>query len=79
MVVSKGNVNYSYATPECCLRREFVTPTWLNDGATQDQRYFQRIIALNRWSEKAGDIVILREALCHANSDRRGDLRGGNL
>jgi SAM-dependent methyltransferase len=78
MIVSDGRVNYSYATPECCLRREHATPSWRNRGPAQDQRYFRRIIRTHGWTESAGDIVIIREALCRANADPEGGLRSGN-
>lgn len=77
MVVSDGSVNYSYATPECCLRRGFATPTWPNDGPCQDQRYFQRIVKLRGWSKAKGDIAIVKQALCQANTDLQGGLREG--
>lgn len=77
MYVAGNRVNYSYATPECCLRREFATPTWLNDGPAQDQNYFRRIIAKQRWSEATGDIVMVDEVLCRANAHPRGGLRSG--
>ena len=79
MVVTAGKVNYSYATPECCLRREFVTPTWSNNGPAQDQLYFKSIVATHGWSTTQGDILVLNEALCHANCDPRGGLRSGRL
>jgi hypothetical protein len=78
MIVSDGRVNYSYATPECCLRREYATPSWRNRGPAQDQRYFRRIVRTHGWTETAGDIVIIREALCRANADPEGGLRSGN-
>lgn len=77
MIVSNGRINYSYATPECCLRRQFVTQTWEGRGPAQDQRYFKRIVATNRWSEANGDIVVIRRALCHALTDNYGGLRVG--
>jgi glycosyltransferase involved in cell wall biosynthesis len=77
MIVSSGKTNYSYATPECCLRREFATPTWANNGPAHDQLYFKTIVEKNRWSESRGDIVNIAEALCRANTDLRGGLRAG--
>lgn len=77
MIVSNGKVNYSYATPECCLRREYTTTTWEGRGPAQDQRYFKRIIAQNRWTEEKGDIVLVRKALCQAITDSYGGLRNG--
>lgn len=77
MIVTGGAVNLSYATPECCLRREFATAEWSTRGPAQDQRYFRQIVEKNRWSEDKGEIVIVREALCRANSDAIGGLRSG--
>jgi glycosyltransferase involved in cell wall biosynthesis len=79
MVVTAGRINFSYATPECCLRREFVTPTWSNSGPAQDQLYFKNIISTRGWSEANGDILTLTEALCHAHCNPRGGLRSGRL
>jgi glycosyltransferase involved in cell wall biosynthesis len=76
MVVSDGTVNFTYATPECCLRREFATATWPSMHS-QDQAYFGAIVASQGWSEDAGDIVVIAEALCRANADPRGGLRAG--
>lgn len=77
MIVTGGKVNYSYATPECCLRRPFATPTWTTEGPGQDQKYFQRIIQHNRWKESTGDILLIREPLCRANVHPEGGLRSG--
>lgn len=77
MIVTGGVMNLSYATPECCLRREFATAEWSTRGPAQDQRYFRQIVARNSWSEDKGEIVIVREALCRANSDAIGGLRSG--
>jgi ubiquinone/menaquinone biosynthesis C-methylase UbiE len=77
MLVSNDQINFSYATPECCLRREFATPTWRNSGQLQDQHYFKQIISRNRWSEKKGDIIVIDEALCRANNNPYGGLRSG--
>jgi glycosyltransferase involved in cell wall biosynthesis len=71
-----GQLNFTYATPECCLRREFVTPTWSAVGR-HDQRYFSEIIDANGWSESDGDIVLIPELLLRAHSDKRGGLRSG--
>jgi SAM-dependent methyltransferase len=79
MFVTDEQVNFSYATPECCLRRSYATPTWSNAGPAQDQHYFSQIVAANGWSEADGDIVCIREALCRANADPRGGLRQGRL
>jgi glycosyltransferase involved in cell wall biosynthesis len=78
MMVSAQQMNLSYATPECCLRREFATPTWANH-ASHDQFYFKNIVAARGWSESQGDIITLNEPLCHANCDPRGGLRSGRL
>jgi glycosyltransferase involved in cell wall biosynthesis len=77
MVVSAGRVDFSHATPECCLRRAYATPTWTAAGIKQDQLYFSSILAANGWSEEKGDIVILAEVLCRANTDPQGGLRSG--
>jgi glycosyltransferase involved in cell wall biosynthesis len=76
MVVSDGTTNFTYATPECCLRREFATANWPSMHS-QDQAYFGAIVASHGWSEAAGDIVVISEALCRANADPRGGLRVG--
>jgi SAM-dependent methyltransferase len=79
MLVSATHVDFSYATPECCLRRPFATPGWTAAGSDHDQRYFRGIVAANGWSEERGDVVTIREALCRANADPRGGLRSGHL
>jgi SAM-dependent methyltransferase len=79
MLVSDGQVNFTYATPECCLRRAFATPTWSNCGIAHDQVYFQSIIATHGWTEQRGDIVDIPEALCRANADPRGGARSGGF
>jgi len=78
MIVIGGAVNFSYATPECCLRSEFATADWSSRGPAQDQRYFRQIIETHKWSEDAGQIVTVREALCRANADVIGGLRSGS-
>jgi hypothetical protein len=78
MYVGPALTNFSYATPECCLRREFATPTWTNE-ASHDQLYFARIAKSNGWSENNGAIVAIREPLCRANANPRGGLRSGGL
>ncbi len=77
MLVSSNRVNFSYATPECCIRRRYATPTWDSNGPAQDQRYFRAIVRRHRWSEQRGDIALVRKALCRANSDPVGGLRQG--
>jgi Glycosyl transferase family 2 len=79
MIVSGGRTNFSYATPECCLRREFVTPSWTNSNSSHDQHYFKNIINQHGWSDSKGDIITLNETLCRANCDPKGGLRGGRL
>jgi hypothetical protein len=76
-MLADGQLNFSYATPECILKRPFATPSWLNDGPAQDQNYFSRIVSGNGWTEDKGDIVFLREALCRANANSHGGLRRG--
>ena len=78
MIVTGGKVNYSYATPECCLRRPFATPTWTTEGPGQDQKYFRRIIKYNRWDETNGDILWIKMPLCRANAHPAGGLRNGH-
>jgi SAM-dependent methyltransferase len=78
MMVSARQMNLSYATPECCLRREFATATWANHSS-HDQVYFKNIISARGWSESQGDIITLNEALCQANCDPMGGLRSGRL
>ena len=80
MVVSDGRTDLTLATPECCLRRKYVTPTWMLHGPAHDQHYFGSIVAAQHWgSEENGDIVVIAEALCRANSDACGGLRVGLL
>ena len=79
MHLSDEAVNYSYATPECCIRREFVSGDWQGYSVQHDQIYFKNIIRRQEWSEQAGDILSLRDVLCRANSDPLGGLRGGRL
>ncbi len=76
MLVSPQQVDYSFATPEVCLRREYATPTWRR-GCVQDQVYFREIVARHRWSERH-DIAVIRLPLCRANSDPRGGRRAGS-
>ena len=75
MSVGGGRVDYSFATPEVCLRREHATATWRR-GGTQDQVYFREIARRNRWRE-GREIVLLRVPLCRANHDPKGGLREG--
>ena len=73
-----GQINFTFATPVCCLRREYATPTWQAVGR-QDLQYYQTIVEANGWSEEHGDIVLVPEILVRARSDPRGGLRGGRL
>lgn len=70
--------NFTYATPECCLRRPYATPTWIPEHG-QDQTYFKTIAHKNGWSVENGKIVVLGEVLCAAGFDLRGGLRRGDL
>lgn len=79
MLVSNGETNFSYATPECCLRRELATPTWEGRGGAQDQRYFSRIVQENDLALENGTVVIVPRALCRAKSDPHGGLRSGDF
>jgi glycosyltransferase involved in cell wall biosynthesis len=73
-----GQINFTFATPVCCLRSEFATPTWQAVGR-QDLQYYQGIVETHGWSEERGDIVLVPEILVRARSDPRGGLRGGRL
>ncbi|MEA2559234.1 MAG: hypothetical protein QOH06_738 [Acidobacteriota bacterium] len=77
MVMPDCHVNFSYATPECCLRREFATPTWDGQRACEDQRYFGAIVQAHGWTEESGDIVVIAKPLCRARTDPRGGRRDG--
>jgi glycosyltransferase involved in cell wall biosynthesis len=77
MILRAGRVNYSFATPEVCLRRVHATATWREDGPGQDQRYFRRIVADHGWKKGSREIVTLQMPLCRANRDPRGGLRAG--
>jgi glycosyltransferase involved in cell wall biosynthesis len=80
MIVSNGGTNFSFATPECCLRREYATPHWTtSSNPAHDQLYFSSIVRARRWSESSGEIITVREPLCRANSDQNGGLRSGKL
>jgi glycosyltransferase involved in cell wall biosynthesis len=70
--------NFTYATPSCCLRRSYATPTWIPEHG-QDQTYFKTIAGNNSWSVENGKIVVLGEVLCAATFDLRGGLRRGDL
>jgi glycosyltransferase involved in cell wall biosynthesis len=70
-------VNFSYATPECCLRREYATPTWDGQRTCEDQRYFDAIVRAHDWTEEAGDIVVITKPLCRARNDPHGGHRDG--
>jgi hypothetical protein len=76
---ASGQANFTFATPECCLRRPYATPTWGNRDNAHDQQYFRRLVQSNHWTESAGDLVTLHEVLCRANADGRGGLRSGSL
>jgi glycosyltransferase involved in cell wall biosynthesis len=78
MIVDNGTINYSYATPECCIRTEYATRTWKAEGPGQDQKYFKRIINTNNWRMDREDGVLIEEALCRANAHPVGGLRSGN-
>ncbi|HEX3684572.1 MAG TPA: glycosyltransferase family 2 protein [Bryobacteraceae bacterium] len=70
--------SFSYATPACCLRGAFATPTWIPEHG-QDQTYFKTIAQQHGWSVENGKIVVLGEVLCAAGFDMRGGLRRGDL
>jgi glycosyltransferase involved in cell wall biosynthesis len=73
-----GQINFTHATPNCCLRRELATPTW-QEERRHDIKYFGDIIAANQLSEERGDIVLIPELLVRARSDPKGGLRSGRL
>ena len=79
LILASGRTVYSDATPECCLRREFATPTWDDRGPMQDQRYFGRIRRRNRWTKARGDVVVVRKALVRAGHAPEGGLRAGGF
>jgi hypothetical protein len=79
MLLTEGQVNFSYATPQCCLRRASATPTWTDRNTSHDQIYFKSIAAVNGWSEVGGQIVSLAEAQCRIHYDPYGGLRAGRL
>jgi hypothetical protein len=79
MLLSDGLVNRSYATPECCLRREFANASWNDRSTSHDQLYFKGIAAANGWSEANGEIVSVEDVLCRAHTDPYGGLRAGRL
>jgi glycosyltransferase involved in cell wall biosynthesis len=79
MLVDDGSTNFSYATPEICLRRELAAPTWDGGGGAQDQRYFSRIVVANDLALENGTVVIVPRALCRAKSDPHGGLRNGDF
>jgi glycosyltransferase involved in cell wall biosynthesis len=78
MIRRDGQVNFTHATPVCCLRRELATPTW-EEERRQDIKYYGDIIAANDLSEERGDIVLIPELLVRARSDPKGGLRSGRL
>ena len=77
MAVGNGAEDYSYATPECCLRRELATPTWDELGTCEDQRYFGSLVEAHGWTEEKGDIVVIPKVLCRAHHASEGGRRGG--
>jgi glycosyltransferase involved in cell wall biosynthesis len=78
MLIAGVHLDFSYATPECCIRREFATPSWESCNC-HDQVYFSSIASEHGWTVENGSIVIIREPLCRANSDGLGGLREGRL
>jgi glycosyltransferase involved in cell wall biosynthesis len=76
--LANGQKDFSLATPVCCLRRAYATPSW-QAVEQQDQQYFEGIVAANGWSEERGDIVVVHEVLVRARSSPRGGLRAGRL
>lgn len=78
MVREDGQADFAHATPVCCLRREFATPTW-QDVRRHDIHYYNDIIAANDFSEESGAIVLIPELLVRAHADPKGGLRSGRL
>lgn len=68
-------IDFSYATPECWLRRQYATPTWQGGTYAQDQIYFQTIAQKNNWTEK--NEVRLPEVLVRAHTEMQGGIREG--
>ena len=79
MRATNGRADYSYATPECCLRRVDASPTWADEDYEQDQHYFERIVSARGWTAERGEIVTVRKVLCQAHTDPAGGLRAGAL
>ncbi|HWM89284.1 MAG TPA: glycosyltransferase family A protein [Thermoanaerobaculia bacterium] len=79
MLMRSGKPNFSHATPECCLRREFATPTWDGLAVCEDQRYFQGIARTNGWTEERGEVVMISKVLCASHGDPVGGLRAGRV
>ena len=79
MLMKSGRVNFSHATPECCLRRRYATPTWDGLDFCEDQRYFEEIARANGWSEEGGEVVVIPKVLCAAYRDPVGGLRAGRV
>lgn len=78
LILADGRTVYCHATPQCCLRREFATPSWGRDRL-HDQIYFRRIVRRNHWSPARGDVVEVRRALVRAGHADHGGLRAGEL
>jgi glycosyltransferase involved in cell wall biosynthesis len=79
LIMPDGSRWYGFSTPGCCVRREYITPTWVNKGPCQDQQYFMTLAYVNGWSEALGDFVYLRKVTCKANSEPVGGLRAGGF
>ena len=79
MLTRRGKVNFSHATPECCLRRQYATPTWDGLDFCEDQRYFEEIARANGWSEEGGEVVVIPKVLCASYRDPVGGLRAGRV
>lgn len=68
-----SETNFSFATPEVVVRRQFVTPTWAACNC-HDQMYFDRIAVANKWRE-GNQITTLNAVLVTARSHPQGGLR----
>lgn len=78
-ILADGQTYYGYGTEIVCLRREYATPTWEGSSHAADQRYYRAIKKANRWMERRGDIFIIPDILCRANTDPVGGLRSGKF
>jgi len=74
MDANVGRTSLRYATPCCAMKREYVAPTWRNQGQLQDQRYYRSIIRHNKWREGT-DIIHIDKVLVFVGHSNKGGLR----